>query len=504
MTTQQLDSDLEALVRYSEDILSVLDESGVFQYKSPAIERVLGYEPGELVGESAFDYVHPDDRDEVRETFMEVVAGDDETTRTARFRFKHADGSWVWLEAVGSRSAADSIGGFVVNSRDVTANRRLQSELEASVSALHELYEIASDTDLTFDEKVGRVLRLGRTRLDLPYGFVTRTTESRQIILAAEGDHELLQAGESCPIEESYCRKTIDTDGLLAIDDAVAAGWESDPAYEKFGLGSYVGGKLVVDGDLFGTLCFASREARDADFTESERTFVELASRWLGYELEQRRYQQELERQNQRLDQFASAVSHDLRNPLNVVQGRLELAADRYGPDDDIDAAAEALERAFTRIEEMLEFARMSRSMEETEPVSIPDVAAEAWSLAGDDAGTLRVADDLETVEGDRSRLLRLFENLFRNAVEHGGSDVTVTVGPLPGRLGFYVADDGPGIPPENRDSVFEYGFTTRQGGSGFGLAIVKEIAAGHGWNVSVTDSDDGGARFEFVGADAT
>jgi signal transduction histidine kinase len=92
-----------------------------------------------------------------------------------------------------------------------------------------------------------------------------------------------------------------------------------------------------------------------------------------------------------------------------------------------------------------------------------------------------------------------LFENLFRNCVEHGVDDasgLSVTVGPLPD--GFYVADDGVGVPEAERDHVVEFGYTTTDDGTGIGLGIVEDVATAHGWTVTVTESEDGGARFEF------
>ena len=94
-------------------------------------------------------------------------------------------------------------------------------------------------------------------------------------------------------------------------------------------------------------------------------------------------------------------------------------------------------------------------------------------------------------------RLRQLVENLLSNALNHGGDDVTIRVGQLPDGAGFYVADDGPGIPPAGRDAIFDQGFSTTSDGTGFGLAIVKGIAEAHGWSVGVTESVDGGARFE-------
>lgn len=86
------------------------------------------------------------------------------------------------------------------------------------------------------------------------------------------------------------------------------------------------------------------------------------------------------------------------------------------------------------------------------------------------------------------------------NAVELTTPDVTVSVGELPG--GFYVADDGPGIPPAERERVFDTGYSTTDDGTGFGLSIVQRAVDAHGWEITVTEGTDGGARFEITGVD--
>jgi signal transduction histidine kinase len=112
------------------------------------------------------------------------------------------------------------------------------------------------------------------------------------------------------------------------------------------------------------------------------------------------------------------------------------------------------------------------------------------------------VVDEDLSFKADPERLQRLFENLFRNALDHGGPDVTVTVGALPNRSGFYVSDSGPGIPEDERESVFNLGYTTRENGTGFGLAIVAETVTAHGWDIQVTENTAGGARFEILGVE--
>ncbi len=230
----------------------------------------------------------------------------------------------------------------------------------------------------------------------------------------------------------------------------------------------------------------------------------------------QQRQQRELRRQNEQLDQFASLISHDLRNPLDVAIGRTT-AIDEIADDPRLDEHVSALQDAHGRmqkiIRDVLTLARQGQSIDEQYPVSVADIAEDAWAHVETDDATLAVETDL-TVRGDGDRLKQVFENLFRNAVEHAAGDardgedvdrnptLTVTVGELPDAPGFVVEDDGPGIPDEHREEIFEAGYTEGGDGTGLGLAIVASIAEAHGWQVRATESDDGGARFEFTGVD--
>ena len=212
---------------------------------------------------------------------------------------------------------------------------------------------------------------------------------------------------------------------------------------------------------------------------------------------EQREREVELRRQNERLDQFASVVSHDLRNPLNVASGYLELA-EETGDDRHLERVADALDRMDELVEDLLRLAREGRDVGETEPVDLVTLAQQAWSHVPTGDASLAVEAD-HTVEADRDRLGELFENLYRNAVEHAGEAPTVTVSVIEEEglfRGFAVADDGPGIDPDI--DPFETGSTTSENGTGFGLAIVESIADAHGWSVEVAESENGGARFEF------
>ncbi|MHB9287003.1 sensor histidine kinase [Halobacteriales archaeon Cl-PHB] len=213
---------------------------------------------------------------------------------------------------------------------------------------------------------------------------------------------------------------------------------------------------------------------------------------------DRRTTREELERQNEQLGEFASIVSHDLRNPLNVLASSLTLAAET-GEDEHFRRCERAVDRIERLIDDLLELARAGEQLTETEPVPLGEVVETCWEPVATAEATLAVDTD-RVLEADTDRLRQLLENLLRNAVEHGGDDVTITVGDRPG--GFYVADDGPGIPEADREEVFEAGHSTADDGTGFGLHIVQRVVEAHGWDVSISESVDGGARFAVTGVE--
>jgi len=222
-----------------------------------------------------------------------------------------------------------------------------------------------------------------------------------------------------------------------------------------------------------------------------------------------------------------TVISHDLRNPLDVAKAHL-LAARETGNAEHFDAVSEAHDRMERIIRDVLTLARGSNGVD-SEQIALETVIDEAWQSVDTDGATLARSGHLPEATADRNRIQRLFENLFRNAIEHGvtgrrphaddtpdqGSEpsrstseseeedrsasapgeITISVGPL--ENGFYVADDGSGVAVDARDDLFEPGYTNASGGTGLGLAIVDRIVTAHDWNLRLTSSQDGGARFE-------
>ena len=209
--------------------------------------------------------------------------------------------------------------------------------------------------------------------------------------------------------------------------------------------------------------------------------------------------QAELRRERDRLDEFADIISHDLRNPLNVAQGYLEIARTAEDPADGLDRVESMLDRMARILDDTLTLAREGKTVGDTTAVDIEALATECWERVGVDETELSI-EEPTVIRADPDRLEHVFENLFRNSIDHAGPGVTIRIGPLDD--GFYVEDDGPGIPSPDREKVFEKGYTDAADGSGFGLAIVERIVDAHGWSVRVTDGPDGGARFEITGVE--
>ena len=214
---------------------------------------------------------------------------------------------------------------------------------------------------------------------------------------------------------------------------------------------------------------------------------------------ELQRSRDQLEAQNARLNKVASTVSHDLRNPLNVAEGHIPLLQTKLDDEellDHVETARRTHDRMLDIIDDILTLAREGETVEETERVDLAGVAREAWEHTDTRQGTLTVERD-RSFRADRSKLLTIFENLFRNAFDHGPDDATVTVGVT--ETGFYVADDGPGISGDTED-IFDFGYTTDEEGTGLGLSIVQTMAESHGWTVELDTDYAEGARFVFSG----
>ena len=449
------------LVEEVNDLATVVDTDGTITYVSPAITRILGYDPGELVGHEGFEFVHPEDRERNADA-MEGVLSNPSGSETVEVRFSHADGTWRWIEAtMRNRVDDDIIDGILLSSRDITERKEYEREARELAEEYEAVLNSVEDAIFLMNvEEDGDGVRFEFERLSPSYerqtGITTEEVQGQtpQTVFGEEQGAELaanyhrcVKAGE--PI--SYQEELLVSEG--------ARFWQTKLA------------PVVSDG-VITRLVGVTRNVTER--VERER---------------------QLRQQNERLGEFASVISHDLRSPLNVAQGRAALLAEQ-GESEHLDPLLQALDRMEAIVEDTLTLARQGDTISETESVSLTNLVGKCWATVDTGEATIDIVDEM-TFQADPDRLRHVFENLFRNAVEHGGSDVTVRVG-RHNELGIYVEDNGPGIPVEKRDEVFEPGHSSAQGGTGFGLTIVKRIVEAHGWELSVADGTDGGARFAF------
>ena len=567
-----------ALVEESNDIISIIDADGKFLYQSPSIKHIMGYEPQETTGDIAWEYIHPNDREAVQTWFEEDITSANAAERF-EYRARHADGSWRWIESRGNNQLDNpAVEGYVVNSRDITDERRTEKLLsglfekslhgigvkeivtDESGDPIDYVYKRVNDrfeelTGLDADEVVGEratdvidgiedtpfidifgeVALEGTTAqfeqysepLDRYYEVSAFSPRHGECISVFSEITERKEREEELAQYKTYVEETSDTIAVVASDGTVKfhnATARGESEFSPFNAEGETGFDYVhpEDREQIMDLFMSVLEEETGEVTTELR--VETADeewRWIeargvnklddpdiegiivtSYDITERKEREaDLQRQNQQLDEFARVISHDLRNPLNVAELRTDLATQECESDHLTDVM-EALSRMDALIDDLLTLARQGETVGEREQIALTDIVSACWNNV--ETGDATITTDVQaTLAADRSRMAQALENLFRNAIEHGGESVTVTIGVLDDKRGFYVADDGPGIPEAEREDVFDSGYTTSNDGTGFGLAIVSRICAAHGWDITATESESGGARIEITGVES-
>jgi PAS domain S-box-containing protein len=478
-----------SLVEKGSDAIVSIDEDSTIVFANESVERVFGYDPDELVGEP-LTTVMPDafhgDHHAAIDRYLDT--GDRTFDWTdIRLPGRHRDGHEVPLSITFEEHVHDDRRLFSGIMRDI-------SEQQAYERTLETLAEVARALMCTrTPAEIGdRVVAAVEESLEFPLGalYALDATERRLYPIAhTESVTELLGQPPTLG-PDSLTWAAFEAGEIRQYHDAL-----DDRAVDGEPL--LVGSLLVVP--LGDRGCLLIGDVDERTFADREIRLAGILGANTAAALNRADREGELERQNDRLERFASFLSHDLRDPLNAARAQLALVRAEFEGDEALlDDLETVHDRMGALIEDTLTLTKQGRTIGETERIELDRAAEDAWATAAGDApdATLRIADEPGTIEADPGRLRTLFENLLGNAVHHAAPDVTVRVGRLSDAAGFYVEDDGPGIPPGERDRVFETGYTGGDG-TGLGLSIVREVAEAHGWHVAVTDGDDGGARFE-------
>jgi PAS domain S-box-containing protein len=485
---------VQSIFRSLPDPLYAFDVDGYPLRWNEQFETVSGYSSEEIEEMHVSEFV-PEEELETILTDFQLIIGEGRTV-TVETKIETKDGDWVPYELTGSPlEAADGQSrGMTGVGRDITVRKRREQRLEALNRATRQLL-----TAETREEVAEIGAEVAREVLDLEANAVHLYDDEQSSlapVAVTDAGHDLVGDVPSFTDGDSIAWRVYEHGEALALDDV-----SDDP--DIYNADTPVESELYLPIGEYGILMAGSPTAET--FDDQDVLLGEILAGNLEAALEQverteqlRARERELTRQNERLEQFTSIVSHDLRNPLSVARGRLELATDECNSDH-LDHVAQAHDRMETLIEDLLTLARDGGGVTDPVPVDLPTLIDNCWSNVKTGEATL-VRNFDQRIRADESRLKQLFENLIRNAVEHGGDRVTVTIGRL--EDGFYVEDDGTGIDEDQYERLFQTDYTTSDTGAGFGLTIVEEICEAHDWDIRVTASDDGGARFEISGVD--
>ncbi|WP_418280957.1 PAS domain-containing sensor histidine kinase [Halorubrum sp. DTA98] len=488
------------------DATLVVDRDGVIVSANRRVEPVLGYAPAELAGRSVEDILHTSDQDE-RDVIRESYLRDPRPRPMGTDRDLYAsrgDGTEVPVTISLGPVEGDDGTHVIVTVVDVSRDREREATLHRRTETLAALHHATQDLLKTTEESAAAEAAVGYVDdvLGLPMAAVWLYDEDDGSLVPAAwtefaddvvGAHPTFEAAGASLIAETF-----ETGEPRYVRDTYAEPNRYNPA-------TPIRSEFIVPLGRYGVLTIGATDADALD--EADRTVARL---WgatvtmvlvrIERERQLRAREVEVAHERDRLAEFASLVSHDLRNPLNVAAGHLEMALSEC-ESEDLAVVSTSIDRMEALVDDMLTLARQGEAVDATEAVELATIVDDCWTTVDTADATVTVRDDL-TINADRSRLAQLLENLFRNSIEHGGDDVRVVVEALPDADGFSVADDGPGVEPERREEVFETSVTTNPNGTGFGLRIVSEIAEAHGWSVDLVASDSGGARFEFRGVD--
>jgi PAS domain S-box-containing protein len=491
------------------DGYAAFDEQLRFTQVNESAAEFLGLSREEILGKHYDDVQNAEGSDAFASAYEQVLETQEPETVHARSGI-HPD---RWVEA----RVFPIEEGLSVYFRDITERKERERELTRERERFQTLFEKFPEPTLAYAYEGGRpVIRAVNTAFEEVFGY--------------DADRAV-----DTPVDDLVV-PTEKLDEAESIDERVQHGELLDREVRR----------QTVDGERY--FNFRNITIPVEDDIDGYAVYEDIDER--------KEREQELEAKNERLEEFARIVTHDLRNPLNVAESRLTLAQDDC-ESPHLDDIEDAHERIQAIVEDTLVLVRQDETVESREQVGLEAFTTRCWDGVETDSAELVVVDS-GSIRADPERLRHVFENLFRNSVEHsstsnrtqsddsvehgstgsragpddsvehsstsnrtqsddsvehgstgsraepddsvkhGGKDITVRVGTLDD--GFFVEDDGSGIAEEIRDDLFEFGTSTNTDGTGFGLPIVEQIVEAHGWEISATESDDGGARFEITG----
>ncbi len=491
-----------ALTENSSLGVVTIDETSTIRYANDAVNELFGYEQSAIVGEPLTKLMPEELRESHQNGLAKYLSEGEQTF------------DWNGLEAHGLRADGEefpieiSFGEYPIDGdhlftgiiQDVSDRKVAEQQLRNHTSKVTQLHELATEiTRADSTTAIHQHAADGAVKLfdgDVAHVAVV---EGDQLVPVTSSNPGSVDDYDPVPTSFGYAGESYQSNTVVRVNDlgetrgATASPIRDGGVHPEPQASNDPRALLSIPLGEYGVLQVFSFEPNA--FAKRDEEVAEMLATHVVTALERLSAEATIRRERDRLEEFAGILSHDLRNPLNVARGRLEFI-DSIDDSEHLGAIERALDRMERLIKDMLTLARQGEAVGETETISLNTLTKQAWQNVDTDTATLNVKTDLR-LNADRSRLLQMFENLYRNAIDHGGEAVTIRVGSLENGDGFFIEDTGPGISTSDREDVFESGYTTNQDGTGFGLAIVSRIVEAHGWSIEVTNGTDGGARFE-------
>jgi PAS domain S-box-containing protein len=546
---KQSETRFRSLIENSSDEISILDASGRLLYESPSSNPMLGYRSSEFIGKNLLQLVHPDDQERVQQILDKLIRDPNLHPRD-KFRLSHSNGTWRWIEAVGTNLLDEpSVRGIVINYHDVTQGVQAEEKIQKQLTRLNGLrvidIAIASSLDLNVTLDIVLQQAISLLAVDACAVFLVNTELQTLDFTACRGFHSHVRYQTRLSLGRGYAaqavleRKTIHISNVLEQDNDLAE--TRHLTNEAFV--DYYCAPLIVKGEVKGVMEIYHRSSLNIDpewldlletlagqatiaidnaqlFSSLQHVNAQLECRVIERTAELNKTNAELERANRTKDEFLATMSHELRTPLNSILGLSEsLLEQRRGPlNTSQQKSLELIESSgrhlLELINDILDLSKIEAGMFDfyPQPISLDEFCRSCLAFVKAQALkksiTITYIPELFAVQilADPRRLKQILINLLINAVkftpESGSVILRVNVDPEHDLIQFAVIDNGIGIASEDLQRLFQpfvqvdSSLSRQYEGTGLGLALVQKLTDLHGGSVQVESEVGKGSRF--------